>query len=399
MRIKTIKDFDVKDKLILIRVDINSPVSNGKIMDNPRLKGASETIKYILNKKGKLVVIAHQGRKGDKDFLPLEQHALFLSKYSGKKIKYVDALFEDEALEEIDKLEMGQGILLKNVREYDDEKNLEGSRFYSFSKLFDLYVNDAFSVSHRAQGSIVIPPKVIPGCAGINMAGEIEALSNLVIQKNKKAVYIVSGSKIEDYLPLFNVLDNKNAKIIAAGVLGNLFLIANGRDLGFENSWVKEKGYGEMIPKLKAIYDKHKEQIILPIDFAVGPIVPKERKELGLQEFPSKMKIWDIGQKSMELFKSEIGKAEIVFMKGPLGYSEMKEFSNGTVEVLKEVSELTKKKKIFSLLGGGHLTTSIQEYKIPDNFSHISTSGGALIAFISGEKLPGIEALENGTVK
>jgi phosphoglycerate kinase len=391
--IRKMKDFDFEDKLVLLRVDINSPVVNKKIIDNPRLKEASVTIKYLLDNKAKLVILAHQGRRGDSDFIDLRQHAVFLSKYSGKEVEYVDGLFEDSALEEIDGLEIGKALLMKNVRAYDDETKIERSRFYSFSDLFDIYVNDAFSVCHRNQGSIVIPPKEIPSCVGINMEKELNVLSKFDLDKKERAVYLMGGAKIEDYFPVFNVLKNKDARILASGVLANLFLVSIGKDLGYENKWLDEKDYLEFSDKLKEIHEEHKSQIMLPVDFALDV---DGRKEISLSDMPSDKKIWDVGHKTVELFKKEIEKAKIVFMKGPLGYSEIEKFSYGTVEILKLISKMTKEGKCFSLLGGGHLTTSIEEYKIENNFSHISTSGGALIAYISGEKLPGLEALEKG---
>jgi len=404
MKIKTIEDFDVKDKLVLLRIDINSPIIKNKVLDNPRFKEASDTIKYLLENKAKVIILAHQGRKNEKDYLEsLAQHAEILSKYVGKTIKYENALFEDKALEAIDKLEMGEALLMKNVRAYDDETIIENSRFYSFSTLFDLYVNDAFSVSHRSQGSIVIPPQIIESCIGLGFEKELNALEHLNLEKikDKKAVYLIGGEKVADYLPIFNVLKNKNAKILASGVLANLFLIANGKDLGYENLWTREKGYDKLIPALKKIFNNHKEQVLLPIDFAVGDknIEKARRKEILISDFPVEEKIWDVGYKTTEFYIYKIQKSDIIFMKGPLGYSEIEDFSYSTVEILNLISKLAKAKKVFSLLGGGHLTTTIEKYKIPNHFTHISTSGGALIAFISGETLPGIEAIEKGIKK
>ena len=398
MKLKTLRDFNIKNKLILLRIGIDSPVVSGKVLDNPRFKEASQTITQLLEKDAKIVIIAHQGRKGDSDFIPLEQHAKILSKHVGKKIKYIDFLFEEQALEEIDSLKFGTAILMKNVREYEDELILENNRFYTFSELFDLYINDAFSVSHRVQGSIIIPPKVIPSCIGPNFEKELTALKNFHSNINQNAIYMIGGQKIEDYITLFDVLKNKNSKILASGVLANLFLISQSHNLGYEDFWVKEKGYDKLIPKLKEIYKKYSKQIILPIDFAIGnAIIEKaKRKEILLSDFPTNEKIWDIGHETVGLFKSYLTKTDYIFVKGPLGYSEIKEFSYSTVEILKEISILTKKGKVFSLLGGGHLSTTIQEYKINNNFSHISTSGGALISFISGNQLPGLIALEKG---
>lgn len=391
--IKSISNLNLRGKEVLLRLDLNSPVVEGKIIDNPRLKESSQTIAFLLNKKAKVIIIAHQGRKEGKDFLSLKQHAHLLSKHLNKEIKYVDYLFEEVAINEINNLKDGTAILLKNVRNYEDEGgiNLPKNRYLSFCKNFNLFVNDAFSVCHRKQGSIIIPPKVIPSYVGPNLEKEISVLKKFHLG-NKKTIYILGGEKVEDYLPIFNNLKNKNNKILASGVLANLLLISKGIDFGYENEWMKQQHHLLLLPKLKILYKKYKNQILLPIDFAIES--NNRRVELHLSSFPVNSKIRDVGHETVRIFKSEIRKARAAFMKGPLGFSEMKNFKYATVEILKEVSLLSKKKKIFSLLGGGHLTTSIDEYKIPNNFSHISLSGGALIAYISEEKLPGLEALD-----
>ena len=399
MKLKTLSQIQLKNKLILLRIDINSPVVKGKVEDNPRFEQSAITVKELLKNNARVVILAHQGRKGDRDFIPLKQHSEILGRYVGKQIKYVDGLFEEHALKEIIELEAGKAILLKNVREYEDELTLENNRFYGFAEGFDIYINDAFSVSHRKQGSIIIPPKVIPSCMGRGFEREINALSKFTINNMGKGVYLLGGQKVEDYLPLFNVLTNKNNKILASGVLANLILIANGKDLGYENKWMKEKGYDKLLPKLKELYNKYLGQIILPVDFAVGnPDINKaKRKEISINDFPTNEKVWDVGSKTVELFKQEMKSAKVIFMKGPLGYSEIKDFLFGTLEILKEVSKLSKQ-GTFSLLGGGHLTTTAEKHKI-SGFGYVSLSGGALIAFVSGENLPGLESLEKGIEK
>ena len=315
MKFKTLNDFDFKDKLVLLRIDINSPVVNRKVEDNTRFSQAAITIRELLDKKAKLVILAHQGRKGDKDFLEtLEQHAEILSSHAEKQISYLDDLFGPGILSALNSIESGEAILLKNVRCFDDESIIENSRYPSLCRMFNIYVNDAFSVSHRKQGSIVIPPKFLPSCIGRSFEKEINALSRFKIKKDQKAVYLIGGQKIDDYLPLFNVLNNKNNKILASGVLANLFLISQGKLLGYENKWVKQQRYDKLIPKLKEIYSKYKEQIVLPIDFAVGneDITKAERKEIQLSDFPTNDKIWDTGHKTVELFKEELKDAKII---------------------------------------------------------------------------------------
>lgn len=395
MALISMDKIDFKFKRVLVRIDVNAAVEKGKVIDGPRFTASAETIKELIKKKARVVLIAHQGRKGDEDFLPLMQHAAILKKHVGKPIKYVDDVFGEKARVAILGVNSGEVLLLENVRTNDDETKLDlpNNRYPDFCKQFHFYINDAFSVSHREQGSITIPPKVLPSCMGRSLEREVGAITKFAPEQNLNMAYVVGGSKIDDYIPLLNALERPNTKLLASGVFGNLFLIAQGKDLGYESKWMKEKGFDKLIPQLKEALAKYKDRIILPDDFAFGD---KKRVEAGLDKAPFKDKIWDVGHLTVEKFKREIAGVKAVFMKGPLGYSEKKQFNYGTVEVLKHIAGLTKKKKLFSLLGGGHLTTAIDEYKLPKTFSYISLSGGALLASLAGKKLPGIEALKVG---
>jgi phosphoglycerate kinase len=395
MKLKTLSNVNLRNKSVLLRIDINSPLVSGKVLDNPRFAESAETIKELLRKRAKVAIVAHQGRKGDPDFFPLRQHAKFLTKYSKTKVKYVDDLFGNNAISSMKSLKPGEAILLSNVRNYKDELdvNNKNNSYKALCSCFDLYVNDAFSVSHREQGSIVLPPKYLPSCIGRSFEKEISALQKFKLDKKKKTVFLLGGSKIEDFLPLFSALKNKNNTILASGVLGNLFLVSQGKNLGYTNKWLKDRGFPHLIAKFRAIYSKHKNQIILPIDFAIN--IKGKRKEIPLEKFPLNEMIWDVGHKTAKLFISYIKRANSIFMKGPFGFSEIPNFSYSTVSALKEISRLSKAKKIFSLLGGGHLSTTIQKYHIPDNFSYVSSAGGALVQYLSGKKLPGIAALES----
>ena len=395
MKLKTLSQIQLKNKLILLRIDINSPVVKGKILDNPRFEASASTIKYLIKNKAKIAIIAHQGRKGDSDFLSLKQHAKILSKYINKKINYIDDLFGKTAASKINSLKQGQAILLKNVRSFEDEKDItsKNNHYKKFCSQFNFYINEAFSVSHRAQGSIILPPKYLPSAIGLEFQKEFNALTKFKSSKAKARIFILGGAKIEDYFPLFKFLKSKQNKLLAAGVLANLFLTAEGIDLGYETKWIKSHNYLPLLPKLKKLYAKYKSQIILPID--LGLLIGKgKRKDVYLEDAPFKYKIYDVGNETTRMFKKYLDKADYIFMKGPLGFSEIKQFSKPTREILSYISNLTKKKRIFSIIGGGHLTTAIKEYHLSSTFSHISFSGGALIAFISGEKLPGIVALE-----
>ena len=396
MNLPTLKNLNLKESSVLLRIDINSPVVNGKILDNPRFEASVKTINYLMKNKAKITIIAHQGRKGDRDFTSLEQHAKILSKHTKSRIKYIRDIFGKKAKESILNLKSGQAIILKNVREYEDETNLKlkNNRYPEFCKFFDIYINEAFSVSHREHGSIIIPPKYLKSAIGRQFESELKALEKFKSSKEKSEAFILGGSKVEDYFPLFNFLKNKNNKLLAAGVLANLFLIAKGCNLGYENKWLKQNNYFLLIPKLNSIYNKHKNQIILPVDFVLNS---NKRENVSIEEAPFKYKIMDVGLETIELFKREIEGSDLVFMKGPLGFSELNNFSYGTVTILRHLVNLSKTKRAYTLLGGGHLTTTIEKYKIPNTFSYISLSGGALIKYISGEKLPGIEAIKKST--
>ncbi|MEK6933464.1 MAG: phosphoglycerate kinase [Nanoarchaeota archaeon] len=394
MNLCTLNEGNFENKLVLLRIDINSPVVKGKISDGLRFKESAITIRELLEKRARLVIIAHQGRKEGKDFLSLEQHAKILSDCIEKEIKFVPDLFGELAVGEINNLESRKGILLENTRAYNDELDLdEGTnKYHIFCKMFDFFVNDAFSVSHRKQGSIIIPPMHLRSFIGRNFEKELKAVGHFSLNNAQNISLVIGGSKIEDYFTLFESLKKKRNKMIVSGVLANLLIIAEGKDLGYENIWMTEQGFDNLIPKLKEVLNKYKEQIILPVDFAIGNV---RRKEISIENAPFDEKIWDIGKKTASLFKKELENAGAIFMKGPAGFSEIPQFSYGTVTLLKFISQLTKRKKIFSLLGGGHLTSTIQKYNIPNNFSYISLSGGALIQYLSGKILPGIEAIKN----
>lgn len=379
----------LKDKKVLVRVDLNSPVSKNKVEDSPRFSEAAETINLLTKNKAKVILIAHQGRPGDSDFTELDQHAKILSKYTKQKVKYVDSLFEDAAQKAINKMKPSEVILLKNVRSYDDEKNTKnpGNLYKNFSKNFDLFINEAFSVSHREAGSIILPPQILPSYLGLAFESELSILSKFNIRD--KTCYIIAGMKIPDYLQLFENIP-ENRKIIVGGVLANLFLIAKGHDLGLESKWIQEHGFSDLIPKLKEIYNQYPNNIILPIDLACD--VKKKRQNFALREFPLNYKIYDLGDETIKLLKTELKDKKSVFMKGPLGFTENKQFEKATVEVLKSISKGDKN----TLIGGGHLTTTIKRAKLNGKFTHISTSGGALITYLAGKQLPGLEAVKTG---
>lgn len=369
-----IKDIDLKNKVVLLRSDLNSDVKKGKIILGERIKQASKTIKLLKKKKARVVVLAHQGRPGKNDFLNLSQHAKFLNKFV--KIKFVNDLIGKKADKEINNLKPGQAILLDNVRKLKDEfepgKNNGIVKF--FKKNADVYVNDAFSVSHRKQTSMIMG-KHMSSYAGLLLENEIDALKKI---KLSSCLYVLGGAKPEDNIKLLG----KN-KVLSCGLFGQVCLINKGKKLGKQEKYLKKQK-----ALIKISKDKLKK-VKTPTDFAVS--VNGKRIEKSIDKFPCMCEIFDIGSDTINNYKKEIKKVKCIYMKGPAGDANDKRFLKGTRELLKAIS----KSKAYSIIGGGHLSDAIKKSGInKKKFNHVSLSGGALLSYIAGEKLPGLEVLK-----
>jgi phosphoglycerate kinase len=392
----TMDKVDFKGKTVFLRVDINSPYENGRLGDSERIQAHAKTIRELSEKGAKVVVLGHQGRPGDPDFLRLDRHAELLSKHAGKRIEFVADVMGPCALEMIDKLKRGEIILLDNVRLLAEEtlklepKDHAKTVFVQTLALHgDVFVNDAFSVSHRSHASVVGFTQHMKSVAGRVMESEYTNCSKFVGSVSKPFVMIMAGTKPEEVIDVISNLAPKADRILVGGVIGELFLMASGRKLGRKETWLKEKGLLEFIDPIKKIYSKHRRKIVMPVDVAAD--ASGKRVEIPVSRLPSNHVIMDIGPKTIELFCQEIMKAKSLLMKGPVGTYEKKGFDLGTKEVLKAVES----SQCFSLLGGGHTSSLIDRFGIdPKKISYVSLSGGALIEFLSGKKLPGVEALK-----
>jgi len=377
---KILSNYNFKDKTVLLRADLNSDVVNGKVLMSERIKQSVETIKELKRKGAKVVIIAHQGRKGKKDFISLKGHARLLNKFV--KIKFIKDVVGKKAEKEINGLEKGDVILLENIRFLDDEMKPEKNKknkLFGLVDLVDIYVNDAFSACHRKQTSIVLFPKYLPSFAGRLLEREVKALKKI---KMKNVLYILAGAKPEDNIKLL-----KGNKVLAGGLFGQTCLNASGKALGAQDKYLKKeiRDYNGIKKKLKSKL----KNVEMPSDFAVK--MSGKRKEVRIEGFPNKYEIYDIGSKTIENYVKEIGKAKAIYMKGPAGDCSQKQFCKGTFALLKAIS----KNKGFSLIGGGHLSDAIEASKISKKkFGHLSLSGGALLRYVAGEKLVGLEALK-----
>jgi len=338
------------------------------------MKSHLQTLNELRRKKAITVILAHQSRQGKKDFTSLEQHAKLL------KVKFVPDILGKKAITAITKLKPGEVLLLENIRSIKDEFNTsikDNDLINILALLFDIYLNDAFSISHRKQTSVTGFPQVLPHGIGRVMEKEIESLKKINL---KNTLYILGGAKPKENIDILR----KNKNVLTAGIFGQLCTIAKGHNLGAQNKFLK-KEIKEFVPLLKPLV----KNIQTPIDFAVK--INGKRKEIPIQSFPSKYEIFDIGKKTQELYIKKIKQAKSIFMKGTAGYCEEKQFCQGTKSILEAIA----KSKAFSILGGGHTTSAIAKLKInKKKFNYISLSGGALAEYVAGKKLPGVEVLK-----
>ncbi|MEM1514465.1 MAG: phosphoglycerate kinase [Candidatus Bathyarchaeia archaeon] len=397
----TLDDFDVKDKVVLVRVDFNSPVDpqTKKIIDDTRIRAHGETtIKELSERGAKVVILAHQGRPGDPDFIPLQQHAEILSKILGKPVKYVNDVFEEKAQRAIRDLKSGEILVLDNVRNFPKEakdappeEHAKSEMVKNLAPLANLFVNDAFAAAHRGHASIVGFTVVLPSAAGRIMERELKALAKVMENPEKPCLYILGGAKADDSLRISKyVLDNNIADyVLTAGITGHLFLVAKGYDLGKPNMEMLEKNkLLDLIPGIKELINKYPGRIETPIDLAIE--IEGKRREITLKDLPTNYPIYDIGTKTIERYKDLIMKAKSIVFSGPPGVFEKEEFRKGT----KELFEAMASSRAFTLIGGGHSIAAVQSLGLADKMSYISTAGGALIEFLMGRKLPGVVALE-----
>ncbi len=402
----TLDDVDVEGKTVLVRVDFNSPVDpeTKKLLDDTRIRAHGETtIKELSEKGAKVVILAHQGRPGDPDFISLEQHAERLREILGKPVKYVDDLFGEKAKEAIKKLENGEILVLENTRAYSEERKSKSPEEHAksefikeLSPLADLFVNDAFSAAHRSHASVVGFTAVLPSVAGRIMERELKALARVLESPEKPCVFILGGAKADDSLKISQyVLNNGIADyILTGGITGHLFLVATGVDLGKPNMELLEKQKVlDLVPGIKDLMAKHTGKIKVPVDVAVE--VEGKRKEISVSDLPTEYPIFDIGTKTINEYSQIIKDAKSIVISGPPGVYEKEEFIKGT----KEIFEAVARSEAFSLLGGGHTIAAVQELGLSDKMSYISTAGGALIEFLMGSKLPAVAALEAAAEK
>jgi len=367
-----------------------------EISGTKRIEEAIETIKSL--EESKLVVGSHQGRVGNTDYTGMDKHAKVLEKLMGKKIKYVEDVIGSAAQNEIKNLKSGEILLLDNLRlcaeenyEFSPEDAAKTIMVKRLSKLIDLFVLDSFPSAHRSHPSIVGFPHVLPACAGRIVEREVRNLDEIMTVAKAPHVIVLGGSKVPDRLEAIKLLiqNGRADHVLLTGLIGNVFLRAQAR-IRYPLGIKKEE---EVVAKAHALIGEYPDVFSTPVDIAIDK--DGERVEMDVRELGAGDKIYDLGPKTIEYYSKLIAGAGTVFISGPAGFFEKENFSYGTKELLSSVAN----SMATTIVSGGHLTSALKKYGLADKIDHISTAGGALVLYLTGEKLPMIKALEDAANK
>ena len=398
VKVLTLDDFDLKGKTVFLRVDMNCPIDPEtlEISGTKRIEEAIETLQSL--KEAKVVIGSHQGRVGNNEYTGMDKHAKVLEKLMNRKIKYVEDTIGEAAQNAIKNLEDGEILLLDNLRlcaeenyEFTPENAAKTIMVSRLSKLFDLCVLDSFPSAHRSHPSIVGFPQVLPACAGRIVEREVRNLDEIMTVAKAPHVIVLGGSKIPDRLEAIKLLiqNGRADHVLLTGLIANVFMRAQARI----KSPLGIKREDEVVAKAHALIGEYPDVFATPVDIAIDK--DGERVEMDVREMGKGDKIFDLGPKTVEYYSKLIAGAGTVFISGPAGFFEKENFSYGTKALLNSVAN----SMATTIVSGGHLTTALKQQGLADKINHVSTAGGALVLYLTGEKLPMIKALEDASIK
>ena len=392
MNKKTIRDIDVKGKVVFTRVDFNVPLQDGKISDDTRIRAALPTIKYLADNGAKVLLASHLGRPNGEvvEELRLNEPAKHLADLLGKEVKKVDEAYGAGVKAEIETMNDGDILVLENVRFYPCETKNDPKLAKEFASLADIFVNDAFGAARRAHASTTGIAHEIPAVAGFLMEKELEVLSKAMENPDRPFTAIIGGAKVKDKIGVIENLLDKVDNLIIGGGLAYTFAKAKGLEIG--KSLLEADKQDLALSFLKKAEEKG-VKFLEPIDVVVadgfGEDVP--RKVVPITEIPADWEALDIGPKTVELYSKVISESKLVIWNGPMGVFELNAFADGT----KGVAQALADSDAYSIIGGGDSAAAAEKFHLADKMSHISTGGGASLEFIEGKVLPGVEALNN----
>ena len=382
----------LKDKKVLLRVDLNVPMKNGSVTETSRIEKIIPTIKLLGEKKAKIIILSHIGRPKGKiaEGMSLEPISKKLSLLLNKEVLFNKNIINENTFHEVNKISNGSIMMLENIR-FNKGEELNDSKFSKkLSNLGDIYVNDAFSCSHRSHASIEGIAKHIPSYFGLQITEEINALKKITSEIKKPVTLIIGGSKISTKINIINNLVKKFNNIIIVGGMANTMLKHTGFKVGKS---ICEDNCEMLIKKIFDYSKKYNCKIVCPEDVVVSQNIEGNGKNKNINEINKDEMILDIGPKTIFAIKKIINESNTVLWNGPAGYFENPNFQNGTREILETISNKTIKDKIFSVAGGGETVAAINKFKKLESFTFVSTAGGAFLEYLEGKTLPGIKAL------
>jgi phosphoglycerate kinase len=393
MKFRTLDEADVKGKRVLLRVDLNVPIENGRVTDATRIERVAPTIREIASKGGKAVLLAHFGRpKGLDPKESLKPVAAALAEHLGRPVAFAEDCIGKAAASAVDAMKGGDLLLLENTRFHAGEEKNDPAFAKELAKLGDIYVNDAFSAAHRAHASTEGLAHLLPAYAGRAMQAELQALAKGLEAPGRPLVAVVGGAKVSTKIDLLENLVGKVDALVIGGGMANTFL--NAIDIGVGRSLAEK----ELAPTAQRIMDKARETscaIILPVDAVVANELKANAPHhtYGIDAIPSDGMILDIGSQSIDRVNSAINDAATLVWNGPLGAFEHAPFDQGTVAVARHAAERTREGKLVSVAGGGDTVAALNHAGVADQFTYVSTAGGAFLEWLEGKALPGVEAL------
>ena len=398
VKVLTLDDFDLKGKTVFLRVDMNCPMDpkTQEILGTYRIEEAIETIQAL--KEAKVVVASHQGRVGNNEYTGMDKHAKILERLLNRKITYVEDVIGEAAQSAIKNLRDGQILLLDNLRlcaeenyEFTPENAAKTIMVSRLAKLFDLCVLDSFPSAHRSHPSIVGFAQVMPACAGRTTEREVRNLDNIMTVAKAPHVIVLGGSKIPDRLEAIKLLiqNGRADHVLLTGLIGNVFMRAQARI----KSPLGIKRENEVVSRAHSLIGEYPDVFATPVDIAIDK--DGERVEMDVREMGKGDKIFDLGPKTVEYYSRLIAGAGTVFISGPAGFFEKENFSYGTKALLGAVSN----SMATTIVSGGHLTTALKQQGLAERINHVSTAGGALVLYLTGQKLPMIKSLEDAAIK
>jgi phosphoglycerate kinase len=386
------KNLILKGKKVIVRVDLNVPMKNGSITEISRITKILPTLKLLIEKEAKIIILSHIGRPKGKviNGMSLEPISKKLADLLNIEVLFNKNEINKKTLVEINKISNGSVMMMENIRFYEKEEQNDDSFSKKISCLGDIYVNDAFSCSHRAHSSIEGITKYIPSYCGLQFIEEINALKKITSEITKPITCIIGGSKISTKIKIISNLIKIFDNIIIVGGIGNAMLKNTGINIGKS---VCDDGYKNLVGEILEQSKTHNCSIYYPLDVVVSKELSGNGTIKEINEINNDEMILDIGPKTIASIKNIINNSNTVLWNGPAGYFENSNFANGTKEILEIISNKRSKDKIYSVAGGGETVAVINRFNKSNSFNFVSTAGGAFLEYLEGKELPGIKAL------